>query len=110
MPWKSPHLCPRCKNNTTKQRYCKACRAAEYRKSIDRTAFYKSDEWEFLRAKKLQESPFCECPDPTCNEIATEVDHIIPRSKGGPDIIENLQSLTKSCHSKKTAMENGLNG
>lgn len=40
---------------------------------------------------------------------ATEVDHIIPRSKGGTDIWENLQALCKSCHSKKTRRENSGN-
>jgi RNA-directed DNA polymerase len=32
-----------------------------------------------------------------------EIDHIIPKSKGGKDYIENLQLLHKHCHDVKTA-------
>jgi 5-methylcytosine-specific restriction protein A len=38
---------------------------------------------------------------------ATEVDHIVPRSRGGSDTWRNLQSLCKPCHSRKTAREEG---
>ncbi|MDO5769444.1 MAG: HNH endonuclease [Psychrobacter sp.] len=36
---------------------------------------------------------------------ATDVDHIIPKSQGGTDDPDNLQSLCKSCHRHKTATE-----
>ena len=39
--------------------------------------------------------------------IATEVDHIVPRRAGGKDVIENLQSLCITCHSRKTARFDG---
>jgi len=38
-------------------------------------------------------------------DYRTEVDHIIPRQDGGDNSRENLQSLCKSCHSRKTAKE-----
>ena len=41
---------------------------------------------------------------------ATEVDHIIPLRHGGGNKLENLQSLCKSCHSSKTAVENNWGG
>ena len=36
-----------------------------------------------------------------------EVDHIIPRSKGGLDRYDNLQLLHRHCHTKKTAKDLG---
>lgn len=40
-------------------------------------------------------------------ELATEVDHIIPKAKGGTDALENLQAICRPCHERKTAHENG---
>lgn len=34
-----------------------------------------------------------------------QVDHIIPRDRGGSDDPENLQTLCISCHSRKTLNE-----
>ena len=39
---------------------------------------------------------------------ATEVDHVIPRSAGGSDDVQNLQSLCKPCHSRHTYYTQGL--
>lgn len=42
---------------------------------------------------------------------ATDVDHIIAIAKGGDRLsLKNLQSLCASCHSKKTAREDGSFG
>jgi len=38
---------------------------------------------------------------------AKEVDHIIPKAKGGKDDNDNLQSICVACHKEKTARENG---
>ncbi|USD68125.1 HNH endonuclease [Vibrio sp. SCSIO 43136] len=37
--------------------------------------------------------------------IATDVDHILPKSQGGTDDETNLQALCKRCHRSKTATE-----
>lgn len=37
--------------------------------------------------------------------LATHVDHIIPKSRGGSDDPGNLQSLCVACHKSKTAHE-----
>jgi len=34
-----------------------------------------------------------------------EVDHIIPKNKGGKDLYSNLQLLHRSCHVEKTAAD-----
>jgi len=61
--------------------------------------------WRRLRAAKLAANPYCQHTD--CHELATDVDHIRPRSKGGTDDWDNLQPLCHSHHSAKTARENG---
>jgi 5-methylcytosine-specific restriction protein A len=39
--------------------------------------------------------------------IATEVDHKLPKAKGGTDDEANLQAINTLCHREKTARENG---
>mgnify|MGYP003779313017 CR=1 FL=1 len=68
--------------------------------------------WRKIRARKLARDPLCEDPygvHGTGGAVveATEVDHIVPKRDGGSDRMENLQSLCKSCHSRKTALEDG---
>jgi hypothetical protein len=68
--------------------------------------------WEFVRRDYLRAHPCCECPE--CAVIAkplrpsaSEVDHIDGLGLLGPRAFdpENLQSLTKGHHSRKTAGE-----
>ena len=40
---------------------------------------------------------------PGCTERATEVDHIVPLRQGGTSEADNLQTLCKRHHSRKTA-------
>jgi 5-methylcytosine-specific restriction endonuclease McrA len=37
-----------------------------------------------------------------------DVDHIVPRSRGGTDNIENLQTLCRNCHRRKTLVDRGI--
>ena len=37
-----------------------------------------------------------------CDEKASEIDHIIPRSKGGTDSIDNLTATCRACNEKKS--------
>ena len=39
--------------------------------------------------------------------LATQVDHIIPKAKGGTDDEENLQSICPDCHRDKSAADRG---
>lgn len=36
---------------------------------------------------------------------AIEVDHIVPRSQGGTNDLENLQSICGTCHEEKSVAE-----
>jgi 5-methylcytosine-specific restriction endonuclease McrA len=70
--------------------------------------FYASTQWRKVRAIKLAMNPLCECPD-NCGLIAEEVHHRLDR-KQRPDLalyLDNLQSLTTSCHSRITAARLG---
>ena len=39
--------------------------------------------------------------------FASEVDHVIPKSKGGTDDDDNLQAISPECHKRKTAEDEG---
>ena len=59
--------------------------------------------WQKVRKIKLITDPLCE----HCGAVATEVDHITPLKRGGDNSMDNLQSLCKPCHSRKTIAEDG---
>lgn len=66
--------------------------------------------WKKLRDRFIAKHPHCvECLKQGIMTLATDVDHIVPH-RGDPALLydeNNLQSLCKSCHSKKTAREDG---
>ena len=62
--------------------------------------------WRRVRLRQLRRDPTCRiCRTVGRYRLATEVDHITRRQDGGSDEPENLQSLCKSCHSRKTMLE-----
>ncbi|MEG6507059.1 HNH endonuclease [Nitratidesulfovibrio sp. 1201_IL3209] len=64
--------------------------------------------WRRLRADVLRDEPLCrECARQGRVTPATDVDHIVARSRGGTDDRANLQPLCHRCHSRKTAREDG---
>lgn len=63
-------------------------------------------KWRFIRAQYLKAHSFCV----VCGAPSTEPDHIIPRARGGTDVWTNLRALCHSCHSRKTALEDGSFG
>lgn len=92
----------------TTARYCQDCkqqRSRDYnrqQRDPESQAFYNSTAWKRLRLMVLNEEPLCR----VCQAAATVVDHIKPISEGGPKTDrENLQSLCKQCHDRKTANE-----
>lgn len=55
------------------------------------------------RARRLKAEPFCR--DCRAHDIlidATEVDHIIPLSRGGLDTDDNVRCLCRDCHKMRT--------
>lgn len=91
---------------------CEAHRKAEQRTYNARRpkgprGFY-GGAWRKLRAHVLRGEPLCrQCRQSGRIVQATDVDHIVPRSLGGSDEVENLQPLCGSCHARKTATEDG---
>lgn len=62
--------------------------------------------WCKIRNRYIQAHPWCvECLKHEKMTVASEVDHILPLSCGGTHDEANLQSLCKSCHSRKSAKE-----
>jgi len=91
------------------QRRCPECQAATYKaQDRDRPSASKRGydrHWQRLRRMYLNSFPLCECG---CGYAAEEVHHLDGDSSNNS--WENLQALTKVCHSRVTAKEKGLHG
>lgn len=62
--------------------------------------------WKLQRAKALQRDGHqCQIRGPRCTIQATQVDHVIPVSRGGTDDLTNLMSVCATDHAAKTARE-----
>lgn len=57
---------------------------------------------------RMQQGKCPHCKTQLKHGDLTEIDHKIPRSKGGKDIYSNLQLLHKHCHNSKTAKDGSL--
>jgi RNA-directed DNA polymerase len=57
---------------------------------------------------KRQRGKCTHCAMYFCDGNLMEVDHIIPKSKGGKDEYQNLQLLHRHCHDQKTANDGSL--
>ncbi len=66
-------------------------------------------KWVKTRALILKRDNYmCRCDDCVMDGIylpATEVDHIIPKSRGGTDDYSNLRAINTKCHKKKSQRE-----
>lgn len=67
--------------------------------------------WDKIRVTVMQQANSrCQhCLKQGRYTLATQVDHIIPKAKGGTDDITNLQALCEQCHKIKTAHDKGHN-
>jgi 5-methylcytosine-specific restriction enzyme A len=89
---------PGCKSVISSGGYCPEHRPEA--KPNPGKKFLDSSAWKKMRLAKITETPWCE----VCDGPATDVDHILPRHSH-PELSlawGNLQSLCRSCHSKKT--------
>ncbi len=60
--------------------------------------------WRALRAQVLARDPICK----QCHEKPSKhADHVLPKREGGRDELSNLRGMCHSCHSSKTAREDG---
>jgi 5-methylcytosine-specific restriction enzyme A len=64
--------------------------------------------WGRLKARVLERQPLCQwCDRRGVVELATTVDHILPRARGGTDALANLQSLCAACAKDKDMLDRG---
>jgi HNH endonuclease/AAA domain len=68
--------------------------------------------WEKLRLVALQrDAGLCQpCQVSGRLTLANIVDHIKPKAEGGNDDLDNLQTICRSCHTNKTALESARGG
>ena len=113
MAQRAPHTCgrPGCPNIVRDgHARCVPCRA-QYNAARDArrgstSARGYGGSWPALRELVLNEEPICR----NCRRApSTEVDHIIPKRRGGTDDRSNLQGLCSICHGSKRSRE-GVGG
>jgi 5-methylcytosine-specific restriction protein A len=100
---------PGCPHLAYGSRFCEHCKPARNRERerqrLTRHQRGYSTAWEKFRKLVLHRQPLCQWPG--CTQLATDVDHIIPKAAGGQDTLENCQGLCHSHHSLKTVKQDG---
>ena len=67
--------------------------------------------WRKLQRMVLAREPLCRvCRARGIVTPATQVDHVVPLSSGGPNTMANLQGLCATHHSQKTGRDRGEAG
>lgn len=116
MPTRGKKYCIKCSRIATRGAYCEEhAPERNYKAENSRRAtkqydwWYKLPLWDKMRERQLSREPLCrECvASGVYSSRATEADHITPHRGDWSLFIDedNLQSLCKSHHSRKTAKE-----
>ena len=66
-----------------------------------------STQWRKIRQAAIRrDQGLCQpCARSGITTAFDEVDHILPKSRGGTDNIDNLQCICRACHKVKTGRE-----
>jgi 5-methylcytosine-specific restriction protein A len=111
MPRKPKTICsyPGCQA-LTNDRYCDEHKKQVTKEHNQKSSKFYTYQWRKASKQFLKEHPLCvHCQKEGRLTPATDVDHIIPHG-GNRKLFwdrKNWQPLCKSCHSKKTAEEDG---
>ena len=63
-------------------------------------------DWARRRLAVLERDEYlCQIDGPRCEQRASEVDHIVPRARGGSHDEGNLRSVCKQCHKERRRKE-----
>lgn len=92
----------------TRERYCSAHRPLSswaHEKSTTQRGY--GHAWRQLRRQILvRDRHLCQsCLRAQRTSVASDVDHVRPRSQGGTDEPANLEAICKACHQAKSSRE-----
>jgi len=108
MPKRPPTPCraPRCHEYATKRGYCDSHQSVDWQKKRRNPGDYGSD-WRKIRKAVLERDGWLCVPCYKQGKLtpAKEVDHIINIASGGTDDFDNLQTICRDCHKRKTSEE-----
>jgi 5-methylcytosine-specific restriction protein A len=114
MPPKAKRPCrsPMCPGKTqSKHGYCEAHEhlASGWNNPARGTAEQRGYGWEWRKkATEIlkRDRYLCQCENcKGCHLPASEVDHVIPKTRGGTDEDSNLAAINTDCHKEKTRRE-----
>lgn len=109
MPSLPPRACtsPGCAAYVTKRGRCDKHQPKAWAKQGSGSSRGYGWKWSALRRQVLERDDYLCQPCLNAKRItkASEVDHILPKSRGGTDIASNLESICPSCHGYKSMGE-----
>ncbi len=104
------YSCPELVTRRVMKGYCDKhsdMRVSWSRNHTVRTGTATGRPWRRIRDKVLRRDGYLcvTCQAKGLIVEAAEVDHIVPKSQGGTESLENLEAICVPCHKRKTFME-----